>query len=344
MSAPSVQCRSMTNPTSDPPFSPEQYKLAVQLESIFMPHARRQRLDAGYGEDETCSPVRFVHYTSAEAALKIIRAKRLWMRNATCMVDFREVQHGLDILSGFFSNQKNRDALLNSLDRCHLGIGRSAIDLFDQKVNDIRLETYIASISEHDDSEDVSGRLSMWRAFGSGSRVALVLRIPKFTGATLRLGLLFSPVAYLSEAEAARVFAEVTANIEKNTAFLASVPKPVILETVFLMLQAASVCLKHEGFREEREWRAIYSPTFRPSSLMETSIEVLGTVPQPVYHIPLESSVSPGFDLADLFDRLIIGPTAFPWATYQAFVSALRDAGCHQPEERVFVSNIPIRS
>lgn len=42
--------------------------------------------------------VRFVHYTSADAALKIIRSKRIWMRNdqiaATLLEDsFEETEH-----------------------------------------------------------------------------------------------------------------------------------------------------------------------------------------------------------------------------------------------------------
>jgi len=38
-----------------------------------------------------------VHYTSAEAALSIIGDKRVWIRNTTCMSDFREVEHRFDI-------------------------------------------------------------------------------------------------------------------------------------------------------------------------------------------------------------------------------------------------------
>ncbi|MEJ0089912.1 MAG: hypothetical protein WDM80_09235 [Limisphaerales bacterium] len=69
------------------------------LEGIFIPHAR-QRRDEIYELGKT-TPARFVHYTSAEAALKIITQKRLWMRNAACMADYREVQHGFEILLNF---------------------------------------------------------------------------------------------------------------------------------------------------------------------------------------------------------------------------------------------------
>ena len=61
----------------------EQFERIIKLESIFMPEARRQR-DQLYNNGQKTS-ARFVHYTSAEAALNIIRSKRIWMRNTNCM-------------------------------------------------------------------------------------------------------------------------------------------------------------------------------------------------------------------------------------------------------------------
>jgi hypothetical protein len=139
---------------------------AEQLMGIFMPYAsqRRQELVARKG--------RFVHYTSAESALKIIRTKELWMRNTNCMSDFREVQHGADSLRA----QPGLKNLIGILDKSFNGVGTEAAQLFDQLWVSTRLQTYVTSISEHDDNEDHHGRLSMWRAFGrSTARVALVL-------------------------------------------------------------------------------------------------------------------------------------------------------------------------
>ena len=47
---------------------------------------------------------------------------------------------------------------------------------FNNSWSDIRLNTYITCVSEHQDSEDKHGRLSMWRAFGggTGTRVGIV--------------------------------------------------------------------------------------------------------------------------------------------------------------------------
>ena len=63
--------------------TPEQMETLLRLEAIFMPHATKRR-NVLYGNG-TRDYARFVHYTSAEAALSIIRTKRVWMRNTTCM-------------------------------------------------------------------------------------------------------------------------------------------------------------------------------------------------------------------------------------------------------------------
>lgn len=213
---------------------------------------------------------------------------------------------------------------------------------------DISSGAYVTSISEHDEREDLHGRLSMWRAFGgNAARVAIVLRIPWRSPATDALNIVFSPVAYSQEAEAHSVMAEVVKNMQAERDFLRSVERPVVLASVFNMLVTAVTCLKHEGFREEREWRVIYAPRRFPSDLMESSLEVVGGIPQIVYKLPLDARVSDALadlDVTRLFDRLIIGPSEFSWPMCEAYRKALTAIGVEQADKRVFISAIPIRS
>ena len=83
------------------PIVPEDVQRDIKLEGIFMPHARKQR------ENFYAKGGRFVHYTSADAAISIIKNKRIWMRNTTCMSDYSEVQHGYKMLRSFFSDEAN---------------------------------------------------------------------------------------------------------------------------------------------------------------------------------------------------------------------------------------------
>lgn len=333
----------MTNETTNAALTPEQIQLGTRLGNIFMPYAMRQ-LRAHYKDK---AEGRFVHYTSAESALSIIKSKRFWMRNTNCMSDYSEVQHGFDIVGRFFPNETKGNAFIKALDACVPGAAEEAINAFGQSWNDIRFNTYIAAVSEHDDQEDLHGRLSMWRAFGGNvARVGIVLNVPLYTMATQPLNLLFSSVAYLSEDLTHRVFLEVIDNINKNCDYLKTVDRKAIVVIIFAMLLAGVVCLKHEGFREEREWRVIYAPKRSPSALMESSTEVIGGIPQVIHKIPLDAHVSASIadlDLSRLFDRLIIGPTPYPWPMGVAFIEALRQAGVADAENRVVASGIPIR-
>lgn len=337
----------------------EQIQLALRLERIFMPHAMKQREEAyreqtGKSLEEAPGDarLRFAHYTSADAALKIIKSKRIWMRNSNCMSDYREVQHGFDILQKYFSDGAKAKRFTDALDVCAPGVAQEAIGLFNQwwthQQFSIRLNTYITSISLHRKQEDQHGRLSMWRAFGGNTaRVAFVFSVPKLSGAAAALNLLFSPVAYLKEDQVYEVVDQVIANVAANCDFLRSIDRSIILGTVFHMFLAGVTCLKHEGFHEEREWRAIYSPKRAASPLIESSTEVIGGVPQPVHKIPLDAKVSPvlsELDFTTMFDRIIIGPSPYPWPMYESFVAALLESGISDAADRVFTSLIPIRS
>jgi hypothetical protein len=87
--------RGMRALTEMPHVTEDQYNRDRRLAGIFYPYAQRQ-IDETYGVPEYSKidgvSRRFVHYTTAEAALKIIKSKRVWMRNTLCMLDYREVR------------------------------------------------------------------------------------------------------------------------------------------------------------------------------------------------------------------------------------------------------------
>jgi hypothetical protein len=237
---------------------------------------------------------------------------------------------------------------IRALDACVPGVAERAITAFNQWWNESQSNTYITSISEHDEKEDVHGRLSMWRAFGGNTaRVAFVFDLPWYSAGAQALNLFFSPVAYFAEPEAHRVMKEVIKNVEANCALLRSLDPQQLSGHVFNMLVFGAVCMKHEGFREEREWRAIYFPRITPSPLIQSETRVVAGVPQIIYKLPLAESVAPilaDLDISRMFYRLIIGPSPYPWVMYQAFVDALTSAGVPEANKQVFASGIPIRS
>ena len=331
--------------------SPETIEHIKRIEKIFSPLAHEGReqkriRDNPGKEDYGNSFGRFSHYTTAEAGLKIISSRRLWMRSSLCMADYREVEHGHDLLVQAFS--KKRDTFFATADAVHPGIAKEAFGLFDGWWEQIRLNTYVTSVSDHRGGlEDSLGRLSMWRAFGGTSpRVALVFRVPWYTPAALALGVIFSPVAYLGHEGAEAVLDLVMKNITDDADFLKALTPEEFKASIFQMLISAVFCAKHEGFLEESEWRGVYCPAFKGATLVEQSSAIVSGVPQKIFEIPFDGTKYvelAELDLAQILDRVIVGPTSYPWVMYEAFVEALTAAGIPDGGNKVIVSNIPIR-
>jgi hypothetical protein len=344
----------MLNENQKSAIIPEDVQIQMKLEEIFTPQFRKKREDAYKisvpGDTEKYT--RFVHYTTAEAALSIIQTKHIWMRKTTCMSDYLEVEHGFQILRKYFGDESKLDLFSKALDAYVPGAAQEAIQLFNGHLGNIRSSTYIASISEHNDEEDSHGRLSMWRAFGGDTgRVAIVFRLPWYAEGLLEgikaLNIFFGPVVYLTENDYHKEFCHILDNIATNPELLRSVDRSKIVTIIFNMFLIGTVCLKHCGFREEQEWRVMHFPSLWNSPLMKSETKVIGGVPQKIYKLPLDTTVAPALaalDFSCIFDRLIIGPTEYSWAMYEAFSETLSNIGIQDAYKRVCVSNIPIRT
>lgn len=320
----------------------EEKAVAETLERIFMPLAYEKR-------ERMRNDGRFVHYTSADNAVKIITTRRFWLRNARCMNDYMELTFGHQHLVQIF--QKNdkelQKAFIETLEPLEPGLGGRVLEHFDEWWKNIQFNTYIGSISEHDPSENKYGRLSMWRAYGGNSaKAALILRMPLHQQAN-GLRVLLSPVSYLGAEEIEQEFRATLLNIKDNYATLAALKVESIFTTAFYMLVMAALSLKHSGFGEEKEWRMILLPDALPSEHVERSVEVIAGVPQMVYKIPLEDKPDQdicGVSIPDLIDQVIIGPSVYPIPIFDAFSQILKDAGISDPHSRLTISDIPLRT
>lgn len=306
---------------------------------IFHPHnleqfARAQR-----------DGIRFVHYTNAAAARDILRTGEVWMRKSSCMNDYMEVEYGLQQLFGVYRDTDAGKRFRAALNHLFDGVTTDIENLFNSWTLHLRFDTYLTCISEHMGSEDTFGRLSMWRAYGEATGVALVLNNSVFLDPAIRLAAYSSPVAYLDRSGFEAEFLQIARNIEREADFLKSKARQEITERVFNMLRFAALCTKHPGFSEEREWRVIHCPGLEPSPYLARTIELVRGVPQPVCKIPLKNIPEAGFkgDIASLLNRVIIGPTQYPQALAEAFIQLLSDAEVEGAAEKVLVSDIPLR-
>ena len=263
------------------------------------------------------------------------------------MNDFTEVEHGFEYLCKFFSNDEFKRAFYDALDGCGEGIAQNTLDLFDVWWNSIRTNTYITCISEHDAKEDNDGRLSMWRAYGQGSvGVAVVMNGAVFGSSTDVLRAYTSPVSYLTQEDFHEEIHKVVENIKQKQNLLRTLSRDTIVGLAYNTLLFSVTCSKHPGFHEEREWRVIHTPEQMVSRILIKSTEIIRGIPQNIYKIPLKNIPEAdliGIEIPELINRIIIGPSEFPGAIYDAFVAVLNDAGVDDANSKVVVSGIPLR-
>lgn len=309
-----------------------------RLNRIFFPHVIQKR------HEVSTQKLRFAYYTTAETATSILRNREIWMRNTAVMNDYSEVEHGLECFKAAYESAPAHN-FKKLLDNWFPDLADKVKCDLDEWEQGIRQDSYLTCLSEHLDKENHHGRLSMWRAYGGETGVALILNNRAMLSASHALNVYSSPVAYLSVDEFQVKFAEILRNVEEESAFIKALGWEKVKATILKMFIFTVLCTKHPGFLEEREWRVIATELSPPTSNVTRAVEVVRGIPQMVRKFSLQRYPDHALDLAipELLDRIIIGPCAFPQIVRGAFLKLLQDAGVSQPEKMVIVSGIPLR-
>ena len=298
--------------------------------------------------------IRFVHYTSADAAVKILKGGSIWLRQTTLMNDRREVEHGLDCLRAAYQSPDGQ-RIRNLFNSVYSGLTEEIEKHMNDHWQMLIMGTFVACFSEHggtlwdapdrDHQEDIFGRLSMWRAYGRGSGVALVLNNKPLMSPTQATSILTGPVAYMLPAQMVNEFKRIADGLEKNLDYLKNRGREKTLNSILSMMETAAVSTKHPGFSEEREWRAI-SLARLPMKRIEQTLETIGGIPQHVQSVRLQSVAEEGLiglDLADLISRVIIGPTEAGPAIHRALWDAMEAAKIADVSKKLVFSDLPLR-
>ncbi len=286
-----------------------------------------------------------MHYTRADTAMSIIQKKEVWMRNALVMNDFQEIAWGQQSFIQAWNSDKGT-ALRTALDSIDPTIVQTLAHHLPNAEIELRFSTYLTSLSEHDPREDVRGRLSMWRAYGTENGVALVLRNTPFLVETDALGAYSAPVWYATPGDMVEEFGRLASKIAAAKDQLRDVPSEELAGALLQMHRFALLTTKHPGFAEEREWRIVHSPDYRRSEVLGDRVVTAGGVLQRIFTLPLRNDPDRGLHGAavpDILDRVIIGPSRYPQVVYDAFVRLLLEAKVPDAQSRVVVSDIPLR-
>lgn len=289
------------------------------------------------------------HYTTADTALKIIRGRSMWLRNAAVMNDFSEIEHGKSAMAPVLAGPLG-DRFRAAMDMISPELAADVMRRHDEHRNHAREAVFTASLSEHDPADRL-GRLSMWRAYGGPvAGIALLFHAEAADleiEPNLEVGV--SPVLYGGPIEFHQEFEKTIINIEKNTEFLKEFDPKIISNAATQILQLSMFSIKHPGFAEEREWRIIHRPyEFSSAAVVPLNISLNG-IPQTIYELPFHNPDKgqdfniPQLELNQILAGVLLGPCGYPETVFRALVDELTAAGVQDAAKKIIVSNIPLR-
>lgn len=311
-----------------------------RLEALFFPHKAEQT------QKLKQSGCRLIHYTTAKVASLIFTNQEIWMQDTRTMNDYSEIDHGICCLERVLESPAGvRFCAL--IDKHANELHLQSVREIKQWLPEIRNGTHLFCASALSPLEDQNGRLSMWRAYGRETGVALVFRGEVMIDKRDVLKVYARPVQYLNAQGLTDYFERIVSEITSNEALLKSLSRSDLDELLYNLYYFSIVCTKHPGFAEENEWRVIAAPALYKSAHIMTSIEWIGRVPRKIAKLKLKDMRAeglPGLTIPELLDRVIIGPCKHPNVIADSLCELMISADIQDASSRIVISDIPLRT
>lgn len=257
------------------------------------------------------------HYTSAEKAQTILTDKRLLLRKATCMNDYQEIIYGKDIVIKYLFND-NKDEINSIIQSINKNYNIDNLKkTFTDYISDMENRTYICCFSEIKNKKNHSynGDLSMWRGYANTNGVMfkfkpIILDSPEIID---NISFFISPVIY-DKKDFIEILDDIFQKISDDIYLIKNIFKEHIdffFELIIRQLYHRIICLKNKDFKEEKEWRLLYSPFKKDYVDSLSNIQSIDTEIKTFYGLPQKVHYM-NFNNLDILDSIIIGPTQYP--------------------------------
>ena len=288
------------------------------------------------------------HYTSLQVIEEILKTKTIWFSNPLNMNDYEELNFGIHHgVNALMTNQNLMSALSNETNR----------KVFFQNITHIRnqystkylVDTYVFCLSEHK-RENRDGLLSMWRGYGGNGRgAAIVFDLSKLSELPESIVIL-SKVVYGSKEKRLEW---INGMIDKLASIInvSGVSDEQLWHAAVRYMERLklfSLFTKHEGFSEEREWRAVYlgeNDTDNTLSFMRKYVNgTRGIEPKLFFEMkPIEGHVADEIASDSIIHSIILGPSMNTDLSVQSTMRMLDHI--HRPalKDRLHASSIPFR-
>lgn len=304
------------------------------LANLFFPYAtkRASRLNG-----------HLAHYTSVNAASSIIENQELWLSHPKYANDFLEIEYAQGMMKNIFVGEWG-ERFIGVLNAAHGNVGDEVREIFARylttdwkNISDLS-NVYMTCFTEHVESEQELGRLSMWRGYARDNGVALCFSTEPFKQETNKLKIYSSPVFYADFPDFLHQFVRIVLGLEENLTLLKNAEPQQLKETAKSFLIFTLLSTKHPGFREENEWRILY--------LGENvdHIEDGEHKEKPIKKFKLANVQSGEINLntKNIIDRVIIGPIEDSESVKKKLTDSMSIIGMDS-EDVIIDSEIPYR-
>ncbi|MGE8165198.1 DUF2971 domain-containing protein [Paraburkholderia sp. NPDC080076] len=288
------------------------------------------------------------HYCSVSTLEAIVRNEEMWFSNPLYMNDFEELTFGIWHSKTKFRESEPLRMAFGATER-YAVFRQHLDDIYAQFESGLAFDVYIACFSEHDPADD-DGLLSMWRGYGAnGGGVAMIfnmaaltevpdspLKIAKITYGTTeeRLGWMDQIINRFASLVA-------SASIPDDDLFLCAT-------YLFERLLTLSIFTKHSGFKEEKEWRIVYSKHYDSNNVLTGMLGyfINGGMVEPKLKFkiaPIPGTAEGGITLEQFVSKIILGPRNASPRSKMALQRMLQMLGKPALAERVVTSSTPYR-
>jgi len=305
-------------------------------------------LDGGRAEyadrlDHIQSLTHLEHYTSSEVAAQIIRNREFWFTNVAFMNDHSEITGGLklihDVLAHISDPFRSVPGLWDDLPKYLVGIAGQIV-----------ADTFALSLSGHDRASS-DGRLVMWRSYGAdGKGACLVLkRQPIVDDRDIDFPISWIPMTCETESDfrtrVRNALAAIDVRIHAQLQRIMMIPRETIHYHLAHGLVQLALGYKHIEFAYEREVRLIHHRKWTTPipPHMSYDAQVIRGVLRPIFKVKFvgyPDNGLPDSDMANVLERVIVGPSDTGVMQKQAFEFLLENQGIQAP---VSICPIPYR-
>ncbi len=238
-------------------------------------------------------PGELYHYTNSTGLLGILDSKKLYLTDASYLNDPDEINHGytnsrLIIREELFNIRKlfrKQDVTYKILDGINKKLTKYQTELH-------KNYHYIGSFCEKGDL------LSQWRAYsnyGKGFSIKFKTDPLSFVPSINLLKVIYE------DSKKKEIIKKIVEHIKKNPEFI---KEKDLADKYLILFNLLSFCFKSDFFKEEKEWRLIYSEQSFIQRTMDLKVELR---PKPVGLIPyVEMPLS---EKLDEILGIIVGPS-----------------------------------